>query len=260
MSAGKSKTLTERFVETVQTPGYYWDQLLPAFGIRVGKRRKAFTVIRGKTRERITIGLWPSISVAEARKRAKVLLGQSARTGPSTPFLEALDDFIAKHLDHLKSRTGIEQKLRRHFTWTKSLHMVTRHDVQLVLDGLRDTPSEANHAFKYLRTFFLWCVRRGILDHAPIQAMRMPYKESSRSRTLSDDELRTIWNACPDDAFGRNVKLLILTGCRKSEVQNLAVTGTTATLPAQHSKNGREHTFPLPATAFRAFNQDSGNG
>jgi integrase len=253
------RTLTERFIETVKDPGYYWDYL-PGFGIRVGKHRKTFTVIRGKRRERITIGLWPSITLQDARRRAKALLGTTPRSGTSTPFLEALDNFIEKHVDLLKSGKGMERILRKHFTWLKSLHLVTRHDVQAVLDELKDTPSEANHAFKYIRTFFLWCVRRGILDHSPIHAMRMPYKDPPRLRTLSDDELTAIWNACGDDTFSRTVKLLILTGCRKSEIQHLTLDGTNAILPASHSKNNKEHIFPLPSLALPLFGELNFNG
>jgi integrase len=246
----RQNALTERFIETVKTPGYYGDALLPAFGIRIGKTRKTFVVTRGKLRERIRVGLWPAVSLQEARKRAKALLATNPRTVPASAFLEARDDFLKLHVSRLKSHAAMERVMNKHCTWAKSLHLVTRHDVQSLLDELHETPSEANHTFKYLRTFFFWCVRRGLLEHSPLTAMRMPYKETPRDRVLTDDELRAVWNASGDDIFGRTVKLLILTGCRKSEIQNLIVNGDTATLPAAHSKNGREHTFPLPATAL----------
>jgi hypothetical protein len=52
----------------------YWDEATPAFGVRVGKHVKTWVVMRGKTRERLTIGRYPDLSLVDARKEAKRLL------------------------------------------------------------------------------------------------------------------------------------------------------------------------------------------
>ena len=44
---------------------------LPAFGVRVGKHRKTFTVMVGRDRKRRTIGIYPDINLQEARAKAK---------------------------------------------------------------------------------------------------------------------------------------------------------------------------------------------
>jgi Arm DNA-binding domain len=62
--------LTEIAVRALKTPGTYYDASTPAFGIRVGKRRKTWFVIRGKERLRTTIGRFPEIPLADARKWA----------------------------------------------------------------------------------------------------------------------------------------------------------------------------------------------
>jgi integrase len=144
----------------------------------------------------------------------------------------------------------MRRTLKKHFIWTTALARVTRYDVQTVLDSLAETPSEANHAFKYLRTFYLWCIRRGLLDHSPIAAMKMPFKETTRERTLSDEELSQIWNHLKDDTFSTIVKLLFLSGQRRTEVQHLVIDGDMAKLPGQHAKN-RART-PLSASRRRA--------
>ena len=249
--AKKSK-LTDRFVHTIKWNGgttYYWDALLPAFGLRVGKKRKTFTIIRGKTRERISIGLYPAINLQEARKRAKALLGTPTHLGGSTPFLDALEQFIELHVSRLKSFAGMERILRKHFSFKKSVHSVTRQDVQLVLDDLSETPSEANHAFKYIRTFFLWCIRRGILEYSPITAMGLPYKEKSRDKLLTPEELVKIWKAATDHPFGTIVRLAILTGQRRGEIQYIELEGDIAVIPSGFTKNGREHRFPVGTLA-----------
>jgi integrase len=42
-----------------------------------------------------------------------------------------------------------------------------------------------------------------------------------RKRVLTDHELRAIWNGCQDDDFGRIVRLLMLTACRREEIGSL---------------------------------------
>jgi hypothetical protein len=117
--AKKSKRFTELYLDLLKYDGkitYYWDVLLPAFGVRVTKTRKTFTIIPGKRRERITVGHYQEMPLKEARKKAVALLGQPERSRPATPFQEALDAFIEKHVDHLKSGQGIERTLRKHCT------------------------------------------------------------------------------------------------------------------------------------------------
>jgi Arm DNA-binding domain len=73
---------TDRFVNGLpfsDAPIYYWDEALPGFGIRTGKTRKTFTVIRGKRRERVSIGQYPATSLQDARRKAKLLLATPAR-------------------------------------------------------------------------------------------------------------------------------------------------------------------------------------
>ena len=48
----------------------YADDTMPGFGVRVSQGgSKAFTLTMGESRERITIGRYPVISLAEARAR-----------------------------------------------------------------------------------------------------------------------------------------------------------------------------------------------
>jgi integrase len=72
---------------------------------------------------------------------------------------------------------------------------------------------------------------------------------------LSGDEIRTVWNACDDSDYGRIVRLLILTGCRREEIGGLRwseidMENCTITLPAERCKNGREHIVPLSGMAL----------
>src|SRR5271156_6264823 len=58
--------------------GLHLDARLPSFGIRVGKKRRTWIVIKGKNRTKISLGHYPAMSLADARKRATVELAKPA--------------------------------------------------------------------------------------------------------------------------------------------------------------------------------------
>ena len=58
--------------------GLHLDARLPSFGIRVGKKRKTWIVIKGKNRTKISLGHYPAMSLADARRRAMAELSKRA--------------------------------------------------------------------------------------------------------------------------------------------------------------------------------------
>ncbi len=84
----------------------YWSDTTPGFGIRVGKRSRMWTVMRGRTRERVSIGRYPDVSLSDARKEAQRLLTRES-SGPraiSKSFKAARDEFLADHYRDSRSR------------------------------------------------------------------------------------------------------------------------------------------------------------
>ena len=72
-----------------------------------------------------------------------------------------------------------------------------------------------------------------------------------RVRVLSDAEVAAIWSACDGD-FGRIIKLLLLTGCRRTEIAALRweeVEGDLIVLPGERTKNGLAFEVPLAGMA-----------
>jgi integrase len=91
----------------------------------------------------------------------------------------------------------------------------------------------------------------GLTDHNPVVGTRRR-EEASRSRVLSAEELRAVWRALANDEFSAIVRLLCLTGCRREEVGGLRwaeISDDKITLPAQRTKNKREHVIPLSTAA-----------
>lgn len=95
---------------------------------------------------------------------------------------------------------------------------------------------------------FGWALRTGRLDTNPMAGLGRP-RAPTRDRVLGVPELRAVFAAAGDTGFGRIVRLMIVTGCRRDEVGWLRweeVVGDTLRLPATRTKNHRAHDVPVP--------------
>jgi integrase len=126
-------------------------------------------------------------------------------------------------------------------TYTRDVTPQTLHDI---FDRFRNTPTMRNHLIILTKAIFKYAYRHGLITHNPAAGFELRTFES-RDRVLSDAEIKQLWDSATTPVFGTIVKLLILTGQRRSEIQHLILQGETAHLPAQYSKNKKAHTFPI---------------
>jgi integrase len=107
-----------------------------------------------------------------------------------------------------------------------------------------------------LGKLFSWASRRRRVATNPCVGVHRPKAPPERDRVLTEAELRHLWKAC--DAigwpFGPCVKLMMLTGARRSEAAGLRwdeLSGdlSTWTLPRERTKNKRPHVVPLAPMA-----------
>jgi integrase len=254
--------LTDITVRTLPE-GLHFDARLPSFGIRVGKRRRTWIVVKGKNRTKVSLGHYPAMSLADARKRAMAELSRSASPSEETAIMpsygEALAAFHAIHVADLRPRSAyqLSRNLTRHFQWTKPLDQITHQDVLTALDGI-EARSQRAHALKDIRTFFNWCIPR-YLKASPCIGIKKP-AQKPRDRVLADDELFKVWKRAREIGYpyGTIVLLLILTGQRLGEIAGLRwewIEGGTVTFPAEITKNARASKIPLGVTARRIIDE-----
>ncbi len=233
--------------------GSFYDDRTPGFGIRVGKHRKTWHVVKQPNRTKVTIGYYPDLSLADARKKALIALGT-----PELPDKIELPSFPAARTEYLtqgkwrpSSRYQVARTLNRHFHWQKTLDKITHRDVAEAIDAIK-APSEAAHAFKDIRSFFNWCVPR-YLKASPVDGLKPPSRYVPRERVITDNELKKIWHAVdPQHPYGITIRLLILLGQRLGETSLFNETwlnGQTLTIPASVTKNGRQHRIPVTAAS-----------
>jgi integrase len=259
-------SLTERTIANAKTPSNgqhtLWDTTLKHFGLRISQGgSKTFVVMHGPRRDRITIGHYPTISLAQAREKAKEVLAErtlNKTRAPRIAFDEARTLFFEVHRQRNKQSTIDEYHriFERHLAPRLKcfrLSDITPHDIQRILDRLASTPSECNHCYAVARCFFTFCFKRRYIERSPMDGMEKPTKYRPRTRVLSNDELARVWKAAETYGypFGPIVQLLILTGQRRSEIGKLKWSYITdrITLPAEIVKNNREHSIPLSPMA-----------
>jgi integrase len=115
----------------------------------------------------------------------------------------------------------------------------------------------AGRARSALSSVFVWAMRQGYMGtnpHNPVAVTENPDEGVSRDLVLSDLELAHVWRAAGDDDFGKVIRLLILTGCRREEIGGLRWgeidrDAGTITLPAERVKNRHEHVLPITSLA-----------
>ena len=253
--------LTDRFcqhaksTEGAQTD--YFDESVSGLALRVtAKGTKAWTLLYGIPRRRVTLGRYPSLGLASARARAiEVKDGRSAGT------IAALAETYLRSINGLRSAREIERRLRRDvlpIIGHIPLGELHRRDVTRVIDAkLVDAPITARRVFEDVRAMVRWAVARGDLDHNPLDGLRGPAISKPRTRVLTDQEIRAVWHGLnevrPDVA--QVVRFCLVTGQRVGEVTGLRPSEIDLqrkvwTIPAERSKNGYSHQVPLTDMAL----------
>ena len=235
--------------------------------------------VGGKPRK-LTIGDYPAIGLAKARSEA--LKAKSALASGNDPAMAKRAAKIAKKVEKRAADDTVErviadfisiyaktktrdwretERLLAEFSaaWRgRQLRDIDKPDIHRVLDAVvaRGSPVTANRKFAQLRKMCNWAVSRGIVERSPCDGIDPPSAETSRERVLDKDEIRLVWRAADDLGFpfGPIVKLLVLTGQRRSEVggmewRELDLEKGLWTIPASRSKNKRQHGLPLSPQA-----------
>ncbi len=127
-------------------------------------------------------------------------------------------------------------------------------------------PAAARSAVVAAATMFQWAINRELLEINPARGVKKP-PAGKRETFLSDEQVSRLFATIADmerdgrlaPTFGDTVRLLALTGARRSEIEGLRwdevdLQRGIAILPAHRSKTGRK-TIPLGAPALAVLAQ-----
>ncbi|MDJ0947044.1 MAG: site-specific integrase [Kiloniellales bacterium] len=245
---GNGRRITKRVVDNLKPGELRWDAELKGFGVRCQRAAKVYVIKKrvGGRQRWISIGRHGSPWTPEsARREAQRLLGEIAVGNDPSAARDAeknnplVRDLIEAYLhEHVEAKRKASTAVGYRDLMTRialpavgrlRVAEVTHSDMARLHHNLKDAPYQANRTLAVLSSFFTWAERHGYRprDTNPCRDVE-PYKERKRDRFLSSEELARLGQALSEsEAEGKPpaaiaaIRLLILTGCRKSEILTL---------------------------------------
>ena len=253
----------------------HWASEPSGFGVRVTTSgRKTFVLryrVTGRLR-RLTLGVYPTLSLADAQLAAKKALGavalgqdpaqdrQDACQAETFGQLAMLyrDRHAAQKKSGHEDRRIIANELLPHWNSTRATE-IRRRDVRALVEAIADrsAPVMANRVQALISKIFNFGIQREIVDANPCAQLERPSRERGRDRVWKNDEIRTFWtdlDALPPEEAAW-MKLRLVTGQRSQEVgqmrwADLDLDEGWWTIPATDAKNGLAHRVPLSYIAI----------
>jgi integrase len=280
-----SKNIAELKLPVGSKDAVWWDDEISGFGIRIregGSRTWIYRYRSGSKQRSYILGSAKSVPLIVARKNASTLearvrIGEDPALEKQTARLEAEHTFEALAGQYLEKRQkewrpkSYSEYNRHLMSYAKPLHRfpittVSQRNIANLLNSIAEESGvvTSNRVRATLSALFSWILGEGIrLPEGNVVSYTNKHKETPRDRVLSDAEIRAIWKACLNNGFGAIVKLLLLTGQRKSEIGSLQwkeVHHEQIVLPAERTKNRRTHILPLsdPVKAILDQFRDTG--
>jgi integrase len=251
--------------------GWLWDEKVCGFGVRKQMRGIFYYVRYRHAGQQImrSIGRHGSPwTVETARAKALELLGTLAsgvdpfaQTLSGETFGAEIERYLERKRTSLKPRSFVEvqRNLQKHSAPLHKLRLadIDRRTIAVLLGQVETSsgPIARNRLRSSLSAFFSWAIQEGLGDSNPVVGTGKADEGGSRERVLSADELRSLWHSLGDDPFSNILRLLLLTGARRTEIgllrwSEIDLAKKQINLPASRVKNGRDHCVPLSTQAL----------
>ena len=262
--------ITKRAVDALTVSAkdtVFWDRDLAGFGLRVQPSGRKTYVVQSRGPcgpKRVTLGLHGDISADEARKQAAVVIDRIKRGEDPVPVVPETEltvtalaeRFMRVHVEaHCKPSTVTTYRslLEWHILpalGAMALSAVGRREIAALHHRLRDQPQTANAAVRIASSMFARAETWELVPSGwnPCRRVRR-YRQHSRERFLTPEEYRRLGRALSEaEADGSAwppaiaaIRLLMLTGCRHSEILSLRwddVDRTAGELRIRDAKSG----------------------
>jgi integrase len=273
------KKLTDAYVRTVAAPKTGRIEIreseTPGFALRVtenGAKSWALIYYFNGRKTRLTLGAYPEMSLADARKQAREHRSEvengkdpaaekrSARAAQTVS--EAAEVYIERWAKpNKRTWAGDRWMLNKHVLpyWRdRKLREIQRADVIDLLERVaKNAPILANRVRALLSKLFRFAISQALCDFNPVRDTVRPTKENPREFSLTPMQIRTIWKAVGElenERVRDFYKLAFLTCARRGELLGMTWAETDLdaalwSLPVERVKNGRAWRVPLPPTA-----------
>jgi integrase len=279
------RELTDAYVRTVSAPATgrveLRDSKTPGFALRVTEKgSKSWVLIYylNVRKARLTLGAYPEMSLAEARKLARKHRNEiengkdpaavKRRARAAQTVSEAAEVYIERWAKpNKRTWTGDQWMLNKHVLpyWRdRKLREIQRADVIDLLERIAKTaPVVANRVRALLSKLFRFAISQALCEVNPVRDTVRPAKENPREFSLTPAQIRTVWSAVNElqnDRVRDFYKISFLTCGRRGEVlgmqwEEIDLDAALWSVPVDRTKNGRAWRVPLPATAVAVLSE-----
>jgi len=249
-----SEKLIAAFIEDLKPTGrdlVVFDRLLSGFAVRITPAGSKLFIVQtwaGGRARRVSIGAFPTMTLADARSAARIVLEdlragrdpkaeraarQKATEAGEATVAELADKWLADYVrPKLKSRTvfDYERLLRQHILPALghlSVTHVSRDDINRLHVSMARTPRRANYTVSTVRALMSFACDLNLrppLDN-PCRKIKM-YRERARERFLTESEIaaaaEAIAKAEQDGRIGPHgaagLRLCLFSGARSGEI------------------------------------------
>ena len=228
-----------------------------------GTRTFFLNVKVGRTSEMFKLGVWPDLNVAQVREKAKKMRADLAQgKNPKAEKKEGVtlgELFVAymeRHGSAKKSAGNDRHSYEKYLKPWANYRIVdiTRAKVEALHRSIgKEMPVQANRVLALLSTMFSKAILWGYLKtENPCRGVKK-FKEISRDRFLSGEELARFFEALDlseSETFKDFILLALFIGARKSNVlsmrwRDIDFERNVWKIPGELSKNGEPMQIPL---------------
>lgn len=245
------------------------DEVVRGLVLRVGKKgQKVWEVIipKGSRRFRRRLGMYPALSVKDARIRAQEAK-ENARTYNAGSAVKSVADIFEgyKQTRSGEMRTWNDVQsvwdywARDHIGKVRASDLSIHHGLDLRSHVSKESsPERAGAVIRYLRPIFAWAADEQIIDENPWANLKVGAIAKSRDRVLLESEWAAVWETAADMEypFGPFMQALMLSAQRLSNVAQMRwdeIHGDVWVIPrdkvkATKKKRAAAHEVPLSKT------------
>ena len=276
--------INERLIQSLKIPSnkykIYWDEKIVGFGIRITNNNARSFVLRyviDGREKKYTIGKYPDLTSTAAREIAIKLRGEIIKgfdpldNRKKAHNLPTIKEFAAEYIklkeNALRPTTVREYKriLDKNIIpkfGNYKITSITRKDVETFHNSLSDKGYMANRILQLLSSIFMTAQSWSLISSNPAENIKK-FKEEKREEFLSDGQISSLIRILNQEQSQINasaIKLMLLTGSRKSEVlsarwQDFDLSRNMWIKPASLTKQNKISNIPLNAEAIKILRE-----
>jgi integrase len=288
------QNLTDKFIKSRKAApagkrAIYLDAIVPGVALRVTDRgHKSFVLVarypsNPKNPVPRALGDYGAMTLEQARQKARgwleliqqgidpkaeeARLRAAAQRRQVNTFAAVAAEYLDRHAAGLKKSGEAKRILESEFVkrWgSRPITDIMPEEVAAAIRAIvkRGSPYQAHNSLGYIRSLYNWAIgtHEFGVPASPVERLKpkaLIGARQARGRTLSDDELRAVWEAAEKIGYpyGPLFQLLILTGQREREIADMSWSEVDfgirlLTVPAARMKGGAAHEVPLAPLAI----------